>query len=46
VEQVEVVIKPLSLDEIARKIRMAMLQKHRSQVEEDFRRLRQEAFRI
>ncbi|OGP69507.1 MAG: hypothetical protein A2Y80_06105 [Deltaproteobacteria bacterium RBG_13_58_19] len=46
VEQVEVVIKPLSLDEIARKIRAAMLQKHRSKVEEDFRRLRQEAFRI
>ncbi|MEW6387507.1 MAG: response regulator [Thermodesulfobacteriota bacterium] len=46
VEQVEVVIKPLSLDEIARKIRSAIQQKHRHQVEEDLRRLRQGAFRI
>jgi DNA-binding NtrC family response regulator len=45
-EQVDIVYKPLSLDEIARKIRHAMRQKHLRQAEEELRRLKQEAFRI
>jgi DNA-binding NtrC family response regulator len=45
-EQVEVVFKPLCLDEIARKIRHAMRQKQLRQAEEELRRLKQEAFRI
>ncbi len=45
-EQVDIVYKPLCLDEIARKIRHAMRQKHLRQAEEEFRRLKQESFRI
>jgi DNA-binding NtrC family response regulator len=45
-EQTEIVSKPLSLDEIVRKIQQAILQKHRRQLEEDLRRLRQAAFRM
>jgi two-component system nitrogen regulation response regulator NtrX len=45
-EQVDIVYKPLSLDEISRKIRHAMRQKHLRQAEEELRRLKQEAFRI
>lgn len=46
VEQVEIVIKPLSLDEMARKIREAIHQKHRLRVEEELRRLKTEVFRL
>ena len=46
VEQVEIVIKPLSLDEMARKIRDAIHQKHRLRVEEELRRLKTEVFRL
>jgi DNA-binding NtrC family response regulator len=45
-EQVDIVYKPLSLDEIARKIRHAMHQKSLRQAEEELRRMKQEAFRI
>ena len=45
-EQVDIVYKPLCLDEIARKIRHAMHQKNLRQAEEELRRLKQEAFRI
>ena len=45
-EQVDIVYKPLVLDEIARKIRHAMHQKHLRQAEEELRRMKQEAFRI
>ncbi len=45
-EQVDIVIKPLSLDEIARKIRYAIRQKQLRQAEEEFRRLKQEALRL
>jgi DNA-binding NtrC family response regulator len=45
-EQVDIVYKPLCLDEIARKIRHAMRQKHLRQAEEELRRLKQEAFRL
>ena len=45
-EQVDIAYKPLSLDEIARKIRHAMHQKNLRQAEEELRRLKQEAFRI
>ncbi len=45
-EQVDIVYKPLSLDEISRKIRHAMRQKQLRQAEEELRRLKQEAFRI
>ncbi len=45
-EQVQVVYKPLRLDEITRKIREAVHQKHRRQMEEQIRRLKQEVFRI
>lgn len=45
-EQVDIVIKPLSLDEMARKIRDAIHQKHRLQVEEELRRLKTEVFRL
>ena len=46
VENMEIVIKPLSLDEMARKIREAIHQKHRSQLEEEMRRLKTEVFRL
>jgi DNA-binding NtrC family response regulator len=45
-EQIEIVVKPLSLDEMARKIREAIHYKHRLRVEEEILRLKQEAFRI
>ncbi len=45
-EQVDIVYKPLSLDEIARKIRHAIHQKQLRQAEEELRRLKQEALRI
>ncbi len=45
-EQVDIVYKPLALDEIARKIRHAMHQKNLRQAEEELRRMKQEAFRI
>ena len=45
-EQVDIVYKPLALDEIARKIRHAMHQKSLRQAEEELRRMKQEVFRI
>ena len=45
-EQVDIVYKPLSLDEITRKIQHAMHQKQLRQAEEQLRRMKQEAFRI
>ena len=45
-EQVDIVYKPLCLDEIAQKIRHAMHQKNLRQAEEERRRMKQEAFRI
>lgn len=45
-DHMEVVIKPLGLDEMARKIREAIHSKHRHKVEEDILRLKQEVFRI
>jgi len=45
-EQMEIVIKPLSLDEMGRKIREAILSKQRHKVEEDFLRLKKEVFRF
>ena len=45
-EQVDIVYKPLCLDEIARKIRHALHQKNLRQAEEELRRMKQEAFRI
>jgi len=45
-EQTEIVIKPLSLDEMARKIREAIHSKHRLRVEEEILRLKQEGFRF
>ena len=45
-EQVDIVYKPLSMDEITRKIRHAMHQKNLHQTEEELRRMKQQAFRI
>jgi DNA-binding NtrC family response regulator len=45
-EQIEVVIKPLSLDEMVRKIREAIHSKQRHKVEEEMQRMKREAFRI
>jgi DNA-binding NtrC family response regulator len=45
-DHVDIVYKPLCLDDIARKIRHAMHQKNLRQAEEEIRRLKQEAFRI
>lgn len=45
-EQVDVVFKPLSLDDMVRKIRHAIHQKHLRQMEEEIRRLKQEALRL
>jgi DNA-binding NtrC family response regulator len=45
-EQVDIVYKPLSLEEIARKIRHAIHQKHLRQAEEELRRMKQETLRI
>jgi len=45
-EQVDIVYKPLCMDEITRKIRIAMHQKNLRQTEEELRRMKQSAFRI
>ncbi|MFZ5449618.1 MAG: response regulator [Thermodesulfobacteriota bacterium] len=45
-EQVDIVYKPLSLDEISRKIRHAIHQKQLRQAEEELRRMKQEALRM
>jgi DNA-binding NtrC family response regulator len=45
-EQVDIVYKPLCLDEIARKIRHAIHQKQLRQAEEELKRLKQEALRL
>ncbi len=45
-EHVDIVYKPLSLDETVRKIRYAIRQKQLQQAEEEFRRLKQEALRL
>jgi DNA-binding NtrC family response regulator len=45
-EQVDIVYKPLSMDEISRKIRHAMHQKNLRQTEEELKRMKQAAFRI
>jgi two-component system, OmpR family, response regulator len=45
-EQVDIVYKPLGLDETVRKIRYALRQKQLQQAEEEFRRLKQEALKI
>jgi DNA-binding NtrC family response regulator len=45
-EQVDIVYKPLAMDEIIRKIRHALHQKQLRQAEEELRRLKQEALRI
>ena len=45
-EQVDIVYKPLGLEEIARKIRHAIHQKQLRQAEEELRRLKQEALRM
>ena len=45
-ERTDIVFKPLNMDELIRKIRNAMRQKQRRQMEEELRRLKQAAFRI
>lgn len=45
-EHLEIVIKPLGLDEMARKIREAIQAKHRIKAEETILRLKREAFRF
>ncbi len=45
-EQVDIVYKPLSLDDIAGKIRHAIHQKNLRQAEEELKRLKQEALRL
>ena len=45
-EQMEIVVKPLSLDEMARKIREAILSKQRHKLDEDIYRLKHGAFRL
>jgi DNA-binding NtrC family response regulator len=45
-EQVDIVYKPLALEEIASKIRHAIRQKQVRQAEEELRRLKQEALRM
>ncbi|HEY9074126.1 MAG TPA: response regulator [Desulfobaccales bacterium] len=45
-EQVDIVYKPLSLDETVRKIRHALRQKQLRQAEDEFRRLKQEALKL
>jgi DNA-binding NtrC family response regulator len=45
-EQVDIVFKPLSLDETVRKIRHALRQRQLRQAEEEFKRLKQEAMRM
>jgi DNA-binding NtrC family response regulator len=43
---VDIVYKPLNLDEIIRKIRHALHQKQLRRAEEELRRLKQEALRL
>lgn len=45
-EQTEVVVKPLSLDEMARKIREAIQQRQRHRLEEQLRRFKQDISRF
>lgn len=45
-EQVDIVFKPLGLDETVRKIRHALRQRQLRQAEDEFRRLKQEALRM
>ncbi len=45
-EQVDIVYKPLNMDEIIRKIRHALHQKQLRRAEEELRRLKQEALRL
>ena len=45
-EQVDIVYKPLSMDEITRKIRHAIHQKNLRQTEQELKRMRKEAFRL
>lgn len=45
-EQADIVVKPLSLDEMALKIREAIHAKHRHRVEQEIARLKQEIFRL
>jgi DNA-binding NtrC family response regulator len=45
-EHVDIVYKPLCLDEISRKIRHAIHQKHLHQAEEELKRMKQEALRL
>jgi len=45
-EQVDIVYKPLSLDEISRKIRHAIHQKQLRHAEEELKRMKQEALRM
>jgi DNA-binding NtrC family response regulator len=45
-EYMDIVYKPLSLDEISRKIRHAIHQKHLRQAEEEIKRMKQEALRM
>ena len=45
-EEVDIVFKPLRLDEIIRKIRHALHQKQLRQAEEEFKRLKHEGLRI
>ena len=45
-EQVDIVYKPLSLDEISRKIRHAIHQKQLHQAEEELKRMKQAALRM
>ena len=45
-EHIDVVYKPLSLDEISRKIRYAIHQKHLRQAEEELRRMKKEVLRM
>ncbi len=45
-ERMEIVIKPLTLDEMACKIRDAIRRRHRLQVEEEMRRLKAEVLRL
>jgi DNA-binding NtrC family response regulator len=45
-EQVDIVYKPLGLDETVRKIRHALRQRQLRQAEDEFRRLKQEALRM
>lgn len=45
-EHTDIVFKPLSMDDIIRKIRHAIHQRNLRQAEEEIRRLKQEAFRM